>query len=629
MPTPYKLVDARQPPYSADPTGAADCRAALQSAVDAGGDIVLVGGGAGFSLAGPLVLKTGARLLGVGGATLQCAAGYRGPLVIAGLSGQAGVFDATYRPRIDQTVLDGSCAGTPRYGLATRGLAALLTVGHPLQLGLLNPNGSVDYWAGGGSFTLDVLFQRPAGVTLGNMTPVCGIGDAFGDPQPWALWVSPGAVTFGAGCNEAAYADTGTSPGLWHRWDGACDTTATTFRLTVQLEFSTGRLAMWLNHTPLTVTQVPNYPAAGQESVTGLGFRKAHGLYPFMIGYLLDKMNAQTPGQISDITVCGLRVCRSAVYTWGSNPQTFAVTPGLAVNDANQYFSGAANVVPTGTFVSMLNLVDAPDGNPWARAFTGGQGEGLLFWTPPVNDQNSPSNVTVEGLTLTSAGQPAVILGQHLGVDLNRLTVSGGLQAVGALPLRNSYPLRMRDNDFSGTDCPVCLWQTMASMQNTHMPGAGRDAVRCSDTGVRIENLFVGGIPPYSDTIVCAYAGGDGGAVDLVNAIVDNEGGTSIGGAVIRYFQVGGNARGRVTVDGLSFGPVAAGGYVLDLVGGTNPGGPVRLDVRNVFGTAAGLLRLRNQKAFHGVVDASTIGGSVVVDVTGADASLTVVPVVN
>src|SRR6185312_15350925 len=164
------------------------------------------------------------------------------------------------------------------------GLAALIATGHPLQLGLIDANRVPDYWGGGGRLCVDLLLERPPGVTWADETYLLGMrSKTTGGPASWRITVKSYGFCLDVFCAEPAYAATG----AFHRLNLACDPTAASrWRLRWQADFGTGQMEGSINGTVSALTAVSGYPAAGQESIAGQAMTPCDGVRPFGIGYL-------------------------------------------------------------------------------------------------------------------------------------------------------------------------------------------------------------------------------------------------------------------------------------------------------------------------------------------------------
>jgi hypothetical protein len=608
--------------FGARPDGATDSAPMIQRAIDVaqaaagptGGAVVYVPGGPKPYLVGaPLLVKgRGLTVRGDGpGTVFACAAGYAGPLLCVGLPAGAGTIGSAYRPDAFG-LLDPSAAPErgARRGVSTLGRAALLFQAHPLQLGGPNPKYDFrppDYWVDAPRLTLEFFLARPRGATWKQGDPILGMS-RNNMPAPWQVMVgaNPEELWLLFKSDEPRHQDgpefyrvvvpLGPGPGPW--------------RVTIQLDLAEGRHAAWVNRRRVATgagAHGPIIPAMRP----GLAFQPHDGATPFLVGSA-GKTGPSGKGKVTPLTLYGLRVSKNALYRWDASIETPVSSRG-PLRDADRYFA------MTPETVSLLRL-DDPPGPPAVRTAQD-RGSALGYWVP--NDRvRDTQHVSVRDLVLRASLMPGLVVGEHLGLRLERVESMGGLQGVGTVPLATSYPMTMNDCILSGYDCGFfSFWQNIAA-HNTMVNAFGRNALRFRSGYCLFDHTFVGPFAANTETAVEILGDDSGPTFEFRRLLVDNEGGGPKR-AIIEIEQGSYNPQNRLVVDGLDISHIDPNAAILRLIGHGSKGiwSRGKLDARNITvwrNEYRAAVELVGPPGWHGTFDGSSLPHAKVLG-TGAD----------
>lgn len=598
--------------FGARPDGSTDSTVPIQRAIDAaqeavgvhGGSVVyLPGGSKSYLITAPLCVKgRGVTIRGDGvGSILEVGANYAGPLLCVGLPAAHGKIGADYRPDAFG-VLDASAAPRrgARRGISTLGKAAVLFQAHPFQLGGVNTKYAYnppDYWVEAPKLTLEFLLARPRGATWEPGRILFGMS-ALNDPSPWL--VCTGATTeelyFLFKSNEPE--DKG--PTGYYRISVPLDPGTGHWRVAIQVDLAAGRHAAWVNRQKVTTKAVSQVPD-GRPFRPGLAFQPQDGATPFLIG-ARGKCGPGGGSQVIPLALYGFKVSKNTLYRWDANNEVLDASPQTPVRDVERYFTVTSDTV------ALLPL-DDPPGPPFVRTDRSG-GLGVGYWVPNERPRDT-HQVTVRDLQLRARLMPGLVVGEHLGLRLERIESVGGWQGVGNIPLATSYPMSMTDCSLTGTDCGYFgYWQNLAA-RNTMISAYGRQAIRFRSGYCLWDHTFVGDSAPNTETLVSILGDDSGPTHEFRRLSIDNESGGPAR-AVIEFEQGYTNPQNRLLIDGLDVAGVAKDAVILRLIGYGAKGGwyKAKLDARNVTvynREYRAALEVVGPPAWHGTFDASAL----------------------
>jgi hypothetical protein len=339
-----------------------------------------------------------------------------------------------------------------------------------------------------------------------------------------------------------------------HRCLATFDPSLTRVRLTFQIDLDAGVGTVFVNRRRQPGNALsPDWPVRGGGVTPGQQMDAPDGFLPFAFGAAMGGVNF-LPQHEPTFTIWGFRFCRSAVYVTdpkrlpaGSRPsaQVLASSPATPVNDEIQFFTGGPRAPQV---IALLPLADAPN-KSWVEADRDGA-LSCLFWVPPAGGFTDTSNVEITDLTVTGREQPPILIGQHLGLRMERVTSAGASQGRGVLPRFVSYPSTVRDCSFSGTDAAIVAWSELMSGSDLMLAG-GRDVFRTAKPFGTFTNVFVQPPPPYCKTVVRMQGGDEGGSLRLVDWMIDDESAVPLTSVIDVTPGVGGS---RILVDGLAYG---------------------------------------------------------------------------
>lgn len=617
--------------YGAKPDAATDNAPPIQRAIDAaqeatgyfGGSVVYIPGGPKpYFLSGPLLVKGhGVTVRGDGvGSMLEAAPGYAGPLLCVGLPAHRGTIGAAHRPD-GFGVLDRSAAPArgARRGLATLGKAGVVFQGHPLQLGgpdaryNFNPP---DYWVGSRRLTVEFLLTRPPGATWSQAEPLFGMAEAL-EPSPWhvmagdtqdkvwLLFKTNERDLQGAWGFYRVVIPISAGPGAW--------------RVTVQLDLEAGREATWVNRRR-AASRVEWNGDPGRGFRPGLAFQPQDGATPFMVGWS-GKHGPSDKGRVTPMGLFGLRVSKAALYAWDGATEVATAAPGKPVRDLERYFTVTPDTVA-------LLALDDPPGPPTIKTLHP-LGAAVGFWVPHDRPRDT-HHVTVRDLQFRARIMAGLVVGEHLGLRLERLDAAGGLQGITTLPLATSYPMTMNDCTVGGTDCGYFgYWQNLSS-HNLMVSGFGRQGIRFRSGYCLWDHTFLGDFAPNTESAVQVLGDASGTTHEFRRLQVDNESGGP-GRAIIELEQGYSSSQNRLVIDGLDCSIGNKQAVILRLTGhGADPKQSwykAKLDARNVTchdQKYRAAVELVGPPSWHGTFDGSALERADVVG-PGAD-KITVIP---
>ncbi|GAC1475201.1 MAG: hypothetical protein NVSMB9_27150 [Isosphaeraceae bacterium] len=588
--------------FGAKADGTTDSAPAIQRAIDAaavaagkdsGAVVHLAGSARSYMIGSPLRIKgRGVTFRGDGiGSQIRPLSGYAGPILCIGLPAGDGEIGADYRPS-SLGILDSS-ANLPRStrrGLATRGKASVLFHSHPLQLGGRTQKTSYflpDYWEETEALTVEFLLARPVNAVWkpGNVLMGMPLRE---QPAPWRISIGdgPGMLTFSFQSNEVD----SVGKGAFYEHEFSIGTGRGPWRITAQVGFKEGRFAVWVNGKKVPVKfRVPSDKKFLFRP--GLALHAQDGATAFRIG-------CEDARVVTALNLHGLRVTAAAVYRWDARAEVRLDKPSEPVRDQDRYFTALPRTV------AFLPL-DDPPGPPTIRS-ANAIGFDLGYWVPKEH-RTDTYQVEVRDVQLWGATQPALVIGEHMGLKIQRVRATEGWQGIGRLPLALSYVLFMEDCTLSGLDCAFFSYRQVHHASNTWIHNGGRDTVRIVGGQATWMNTFIGTLKESAQTAFHLTGDDTGGRYRLTDTIVDNEGGGPRR-AIIAFEQ--GNSPGQhLIVDGMDISS-SGDAAILELIGHGHTGWwPVLLDAKAIssWGKIGAVLRVKGQLAFHGRLDTSEL----------------------
>lgn len=435
-----------------------------------------------------------------------------------------------------------------------------------------------DYWGTTGKLTVEfaVWGVPPDG-------PI--IGASWNLPDPWILRVVAGSLHMsytidptatmvqGTRCNIAFGSLSSLSAGQLNH-----------IAIQVNLDGVGVPWTMWLNKIQKTT---PSAPAALGITTPGL-FRASTGS-PFKIGAAAGDAPSYSGDYYSTNTLMalrlhGLRVSAGLRYADNGLNSPMARLDAATITHSNTYF--AADSITCG-YLAMNQSPAAcqPTRRVAVRTQSGTVGGMLL--EPAQYAVNPTSGWTFRDLTITtSAKGEAVTTGLVLNIEADRVKFGGGRRGFSTWKWGVTYPIRLSNCIFEGTDAPIYLYYaTQVVIENASFPSAGRCLAFVAASVLKAYDwFFTFGTPKAlmvgqkGSTILCCGMG------------ADIEG--SDGPTVAPFVMESGNAvNGGMDSGGLSLrdfvgGSFKAGTPFLRLLDGINSPGnprPARLDVSGQF----------------------------------------------
>jgi hypothetical protein len=562
--------------YGAVPNDGLDDSPSVQAAVNAAGRVK----GVVYLPGGPYQFGSTVLVSGVEGLTIKgdgpatevwTYGGYAGPLWFVGPPCKPGDVTPANRPACLPGDYDGSVT-LPRYAVATGGNRALAVTSHPLQFGPLRTDGGPSNWRTPGVFSLDCYLEYPPGADHSPGRGVLGTYDAHDSPLPWSLLYGDGAFWLMLGT------ETGTLV-----VPIPADMTAGRWRLSVQVEPSTGRVAAWVGGVPAPV-----------QPVSPFAFVPHDGFAPVLVGASAGsaKLGAD---RFTNVIVRGLRVgLGPAPYLWRGPVQANA--DGSPATDADRFFRpvpGTAGVFP---------LTDPP-GRLWVQCDTT-TAKAAAFWVAPAGWTDT-KGVAFEAMSLKPGLQPGILIGNYLDLRLTGIDSQGGAQGIGSLPSAYSWPLALDRCTFGGYDAPVFLYgcSVWSSARHCNFIG-GRHGLRVVGWTGKIEMSLFANPPAWAEAAVVVRPVDDGVKLTLENVNVDNE--ESDYSVAILQAEQGAYAGVILEISGLLASIVRPGTPVVDLIGHGIGGAyskPSRLTARDVGAWTADAMLLRVGPGWDATMD--------------------------
>jgi hypothetical protein len=569
--------------FGARPDGKTDSTAAFQRAVNSAAAAVKLwphgtGGATVYVPAGPQPYKVSAPVF-VHGNGIEIRGGGRGsiveaiegnPVFVVGKMDGGKSFGASYRPDAFG-VLDRSAApqAGARFGVATRGDAALIVPAHPLTFGHGWPY--PDYWAKTSQLTLEFYLARPPAARWQPWTRLFG----FSRDQKYGL---PWSVSLGESTDELVF-----------HWRSAEMTNEQEsrqlviplgsmyrgWRVTIQADLAGARYAAWVNGRKVDcrVSSATRSPVRPDQT-----FPEHDGYTQFLIG-ALGPAAPYGNQKTTPLILYGLRVAKGLVYKMDQPTETFADDSARPVTDANRYFWNLARVENV-KLIGLFPLDDAP-GAPTVKLTCDGP-DASAFWVN-ASTAETPTFCALRDLQVRGRLQPAVLLGRVLDFSAERLTAENSYQGIGSLNSGASWTIHLSECTLSGYDAAYYGYQQTISARNTRIRSGGRETVRLRGCNSTWDQTNVAFVSANAATAFRFLSDEYGGMHRLVDLFIDNEGGTTFREAAIEADQM--RAPSHLIVDGMYI--VEAGKYaaIVRLNGFGEGGGLMKsvVDVRSII----------------------------------------------
>jgi hypothetical protein len=548
--------------------GKTDCAQAFQDAVDAAArgvtKTIFIPAGRYLVSRPVFVDAPGVKVIGMGEESNIVITGYHPGFVfgIRRVEKDNKVIDASYRPDVS-SVLDKSVAAAGKLsGFATKGRVFLASVAHPAQLGMRTTRSEdrcFDYWGEFKAFTLEVCLEPDPRQPWKAWAPLLGLGSFGVEPAPWALTVADDPQTLKFGFKTSDF------PELSNNGDREITIPLSgirpPYRLRVAIDFEAGKVGAWVNERRVA-SSVSDQNARGKPWKPGLRFKHTRARHPFLVG-----KDGATPdlhdGKVTPLRLHGLRVSR--------------VARGKPANDAEAYLGNDSDTVfflpLTGRPGRMIDLASgkAADGAAGSAILLHGDGSlgGIL--------SNAICDLRISG------GAPGILLGGVLRFRMERVRSGEGMVGLGSVPMVVSYPVTIRDCEFSGFDAAVSLWRCEVRATGIDLERGGQTAMRLHGCSADVSDCMVYFNSGVSDTAIDILRGEGWGKYYFRNVNVDNEA-RGYDSAVIRC-ESSAYTRPYVDIDGLEASQVGKTGAIIELIDGPIDGGwyPSRIDARHLL----------------------------------------------
>jgi hypothetical protein len=323
------------------------------------------------------------------------------------------------------------------------------------------------------------------------------------------------------------------------------------------------------------------------------------GFGPFSVGGGNGTCTFTGP-DFAPVNVYGLRVIRGEPYVRSSAVQ--ALADGRSLNDQLQFFDGFGD--------ACLGVLPLSDSGPTVAVDTS-IGRCLLHLIGPAAPEDT-QDVGIERLGFAPRMQPAVLVGQHFGLSLDHVSISGGSQALGCYGMGEGgygQSLSLNDCFLDGTDAPVVLVRQL-DMQATRVRfgTVGRHAVRARGGDMDFSRIFLQRTSTWTRSFVYGEAEADGQRLRLARFNFDNED-RAVSGPSFE-FASGGQRRSLIEIGP---GAIAQGNDqpLVRIVGHTTPPGwaPSRLTVSGVdCAPLAGMAIQADGPCWEGLIDGAGLG---------------------
>lgn len=380
------------------------------------------------------------------------------------------------------------------FGLGSGGDTIAQFQSNGLQYGARDSAGTHDYWNKTQKLTIEfcIAFGKDGSAKKG--ARIFGFGTTE-YASPWLVWVDGNDSHY---WNFSFTTDGDKYP---RRFSFAAPTTQGPFRITIQIDLTTAACVAFVNDVRVATTYSDLTSFYSYAKAWGPGlFIKANDSQPFIIG------------QDTDQTIYGLHLSNTIRYadTGVGNKIPAPITD-------NRYFTADQSTI------GLLQLDSRQNGNQQVEVMqaTNITSQGLIL---PLLAEWS-SNITLENVNILGSwySGAGIWIGPIFNVRLSKVS-SYGLTGVTSLIRAATYNVTIQDCTFQGKDVPYFGYFQIIRATNLDFGQAGRDVMRLVSCNLNLLNGFVAGAS--TDTVFKFLAGGYGGAIRMVNVIVDFEGQT-------------------------------------------------------------------------------------------------------
>ncbi|MDB5293334.1 MAG: hypothetical protein JWL69_4575, partial [Phycisphaerales bacterium] len=302
---------------------------------------------------------------------------------------------------------------------------------------------------------------------------------------------------------------------------------AGTHRISVQLDFTTGKCQAWYSVSDKQIVQ----PMLSAAVDLGAGFKlKAFEYGAFQLGRVTGRMFSGAPAD-GDWTYCGLSLFSAPRYaTEGESGQVGAPqrrsSDRSPADDAYRFFPQDSEP----TLVTYLPLSAPPTDLllPYQNGHAyGGESKGYGYWTPERKPEAIPGTITLRDVQLFSSssnfGTP-IAVGEAARVVLENIYEgAGGYQGVSTLPCEGiDRVLEARNCRLVGSDTSLYGFDQTVHCENL-TGGSGETVLRMVGCRGWIDSFIVTGFLSC-DYYVKLHAGRRGGPMRIADFCIDNEG---------------------------------------------------------------------------------------------------------